>query len=211
MKRCIQALVLALATVTGTAAGAAPLEALQSYFESVNTLRGTFVQTTRNDSGALIERATGHFSLRRPGEFNWVYETPYAQRIVATGKWLWVNDRDLRQVTVRPLGDVLGVGPALLLSGSFHDLREQFHMSVGDDGWIRLQPRNDRWSVQSVRLRMNDGVPGVLRLEDGLGQTVRLELSALERNVTLPEDVFATEVPEGSDLIAPPEYEAQGG
>ncbi|MDZ7809788.1 MAG: outer membrane lipoprotein chaperone LolA [Arhodomonas sp.] len=138
---------------------AASPDELAEFYQSVDSLRGSFVQVTRDEEGRVLERAEGRFVIQRPERFNWLYETPYEQRIVGDGEWLWVHDRDLRQVTVRPVEEVLGVGPALLLSGSLEALEARFRIEPGTGGWITLRPRDDAWDFQSVRLRMDDGLP----------------------------------------------------
>ncbi len=186
------------------------LDALQAYFESVDTLKGGFVQETRDETDTVVESADGDFAISRPGRFDWRYEEPFEQRIVADGRWLYVYDVELDQVTVRGLDRVLGVGPAVLLSGDYANLEENFRMKPGEDGWIELEPKGGDWEFQNVRLRLVDGTPAVVEVEDGLGQTTRLELQELERNVDIDPERLRFSPPEDADLIAPPEYEGEG-
>jgi chaperone LolA len=182
---------------------------LRAYFESVTRLTGSFEQTTRDERDQVVERSTGTFSLARPDRFHWFYQTPFEQRLVSDGDWLYSHDIELSQVTVRPLEEVLGVGPAVVLSGDFSDLKASFRISAGEqDGWYRLEPRDADWDFQSVRLRLDDGIPDVVAVNDGLGQTTRLELADLERNPDIPEARFRFEIPDGVDVIAPDEFDA---
>lgn len=189
------------------AAQAAPKDALQRYYNSVHTLTGEFTQTTRDENGNVVESASGSFAIARPDRFNWHYRTPYEQRIVADGEWLWVYDPGLSQVTVRPLDQVLGVGPALLLSGDYEDLAANFDIHAGQGGTLVLTPVEDRWQFQQVRLRLRDGVPVSVEVDNGMGLVTRLELSDLESNVEIPDSRFRFDVPEGADLVAPPGFE----
>lgn len=200
------ALAVALLVAFGPAQ-AAPEDALQRYYNGVDTLTGEFTQTTRSEDGEVLESAAGSFAIARPNRFNWHYRTPYEQRIVADGEWLRVYDPGLSQVTVRPLEQVLGVGPALLLSGNYDDLATNFEIGAGQDGWLVLTPRQDRWQFQRVRLRLRDGVPVAVAVDSGLGEVTRLELRNLETNVDIPPSRFELEVPEGVDVIAPLDYQ----
>ena len=56
--------------------------------------------------------------LARPDRFRWRYSEPYEQVIVSDGKAVWIYDADLKQVTVRPMGQAMAGSPALLLSSS---------------------------------------------------------------------------------------------
>lgn len=178
------------------------IQELQQYFNSVHSLSGRFIQEIRTESGRLIERSSGEFALARPNRFDWVYETPYRQRIVADGQYLWIYDVALQQVIVRPLDEVLGVGPALLLSGRFSDLRRSFELQNLGSGWIRLQPKSDQqWGFQKLLLHIAQGVPDVIKIHDALGRTMRLELYDLKRNPEFGPQRFQFTPPEGVDVI----------
>ncbi|MDN5849874.1 MAG: outer membrane lipoprotein chaperone LolA [Nitrococcus sp.] len=199
--RLILLLLLILPWEVEAATGA--IAELRQYYDSIHTLTGRFVQETRAEDGNLIDSSSGEFALARPNRFNWLYEEPYRQRIVADGEYLWVYDVALRQVTVRTLDKVLGVGPALLLSGRFSDLRQSFELKELGGGWIRLQPKSGEWGFQQVRLHIAQGVPDVVVVESGLDQTTRLELRDLERNPPLDPQRFRFTAPDGVDVIGP--------
>lgn len=194
-------LLILLVVLPLAAAAEEPVDALERYFESVDTLQGEFVQETIDDAGTVVEEADGTFVIARPERFRWHYETPYEQLIVADGERLWVHDVDLEQVTVRPLDAVLGVGAAQLLSGDFEAMTESFTVVAGEGDWIRLEPTDPAWDFQHVRLRLEDGVPRVMEVRDDIGQTVRISLNRLERNARVDSARFDFEPPEGVDVI----------
>jgi chaperone LolA len=206
----LRIIVLFMGLLAGTAVAAQPLQALKDYFDSVRTLTGSFVQETRDETGTVVDRSTGDFAISRPDRFAWHYRTPFEQRIIADGRWLVIYDVGLQQVTVRPQERVLGVGPAVLLSGDYRTLQENFELRPADDGWIELKPRDGEWEFQSVRLRLVDGIPAVVEVNDGLGQTTRLELHDLEPNVPIDPQRFEFSPPPEADVIAPPEYDGPG-
>lgn len=201
LKKIVMLLVvLSLATVSAQADNRAQLE---TYYTEVQSLSGRFIQETVDDRGELVERTEGTMYIQRPNRFRWEYEAPYEQDIVADGRDLWVHDADLFQVTVRPLEEVLGSGPALMLSGELEDLESQFE--IGSDGdWVTLTPRDEGWEVTAVRLRFVDGVPETVVVMDGMGQENRLELSDVERNPELSSELFDYQVPDDADLIGEP-------
>lgn len=196
----IQALAVLILGVSGTAAADARA-ALESYFNEVESLEGDFEQIVRDEDGRVIEESKGTMAIQRPNQFDWVYETPYAQRIVADGERLWIHDKDLQQVTVRPLEETLGTGPALLLSGDLATLEEQFSIEEDDDGWVVLNPRDEEWEVDGVRLRMSDGVPAEVVVQDGLGQENQLLLQNVRTNEPLDSDRFRFETDDDMDVI----------
>jgi chaperone LolA len=152
-----------------------------------------------------METSRGSLLIQRPDRFRWSYTEPFEQEIVADGKKLWVYDVDLEQVTVRPLTEVLGIGPALLLSGDYAALEENFTIQPAKDGWLELIPKREDWDFQSIRLQMNKGVPQVIEVDSGIGQITRLTLSKLERNPKIDPARFKFTPPPGVDVIAPQE------
>jgi len=195
-------LCFALMMLAGTAY-AQGVQALRDYYQSVQSLSGEFEQTTRNEAGETMESSSGTMYLQRPDRFRWNYREPFEQEIVADGRKLWVYDRELEQVTVRPLSEVLGLGPALLLSGDYKTLEESFTIKNQGKGWVQLIPKREDWDFQSVRLRMVDGVPQVVEVDSGLGQITRLELRQLQRNPKIDPAKFQFVPPRGVDVIAP--------
>ena len=103
-------LALAAAAAVGLAglapAGAAALSSEQktklaevnSYFNSVKTMHGDFIQFGPNG-----ERAEGKFYLARPGKIRFYYNPPSKVDIVADGKSVSVKDRKLATQDIWPL------------------------------------------------------------------------------------------------------------
>ncbi|WP_290647733.1 outer membrane lipoprotein chaperone LolA [Aquisalimonas sp.] len=198
----IAVLVLGLlaAALASTPVAADPRAALESYFNDVDTLEGDFEQVVRDEDGRILEESRGTMAIQRPDRFDWLYEEPFEQRIVADGERLWIHDKDLYQVTVRPLQETLGTGPAVLLSGQLAGLEEQFRIEVDED-WIVLTPRDESWEVEGVRLRIADGVPAEILVRDGLGQENQLILRNVRTNETLNAERFRFEPDDDMDVI----------
>src|SRR5262247_820123 len=110
---------------------------LDKYLDNLHTLRATFLQTLADPHGREIDRASGTLIVQRPGKFSWDIHpqamagdsaganasaaTPAGgagQLMVCDGSNLWFYDRDLQQVTVKPVDTALSATPAMLLSGS---------------------------------------------------------------------------------------------
>jgi outer membrane lipoprotein carrier protein len=176
-----------------------------SYLDGVKTLSASFVQVVRDREGRITERATGTLSVARPDRFRWDYLEPYEQVIVADGRKLWLYDADLQQVTVRGLEEGLGSTPAMLLSGAGR-LNDSFgSLSVEQDGdwtWCRLKPLATTSDFESVSLALGTkGELAGMELVDKLGQTTRIDFSALRKNATLDDKRFRFEPPPGADVI----------
>src|SRR5262249_14922563 len=141
---CAQLLLLDIAL--GAAAPGAT--ALDRYLDGLKSLRVAFSQSVTDARGQKSDQATGELLGLRPGPFRWDIHPARAgesgQLLVADGRNLWFYDRDLSQVTVKPMDAALSATPAMLLSGGA-DVRSAF--DIESDGrregldWVRVTPR----------------------------------------------------------------------
>lgn len=190
---------LLVAAATPAAAASEALEALQGYYERVETLQGDFEQTTRDDRSEVVEQSAGTFVIDRPERFRWSYAEPFPQEIVADGERLWVYDKALSQVTVRPQEQALGSAPAQLLAGDYAGLEAAFEIEA-ESGFVRLTPREEGQAFEEARLRFDGARPTSLEIDDALGQTTRVALSALRVNKPVDGQRLRFEPPEGVDV-----------
>lgn len=98
---------LGLALGLATAAPAAPnlgnlspeqrasLDAINTYFNSITTIEGKFVQTGP-DGG----QTTGYFVIDRPGKLRFRYYPPAQLDIIADGKTVAIDDKKLQEQTL---------------------------------------------------------------------------------------------------------------
>ncbi len=200
LRRLAWMLAVPVLFVASMASAEDPRAELEAYFSDTDSMEGRFTQVVRDEDGRVLEESRGTMAIQRPDRFDWLYSEPFEQRIVADGERLWIHDPDLHQVTVRPLEDTLGTGPAMLLSGRMETLDEHFDMEV-DDGWLVLMPRTDDWNVEGVRLRMSNGVPAEVVVRDGLGQENRLTLEDVTTGVAFDGDRFRFEPDDETDVI----------
>jgi outer membrane lipoprotein carrier protein len=197
-----------LATVLGgfvhAAADAAAVARLDRFFDEVETLEGRFAQEVIDERGEATQRGEGRVWLARPGRFRWEYEKPYPQMILADGERLWIYDKELEQVTVKPQREALGAAPIALLDRR-SDLEAQFEIrSVerrGELEWITLEPVVKDTEFVRVRMGLDGAVIRRMELLDQFGQTTRIVFSDLQVNRPLDPEVFRFDPPEGVDVL----------
>jgi outer membrane lipoprotein carrier protein len=225
---------LALAAGPGAAPGAAAAAQaptpLDRYLKNLRTLRVTFLQTVTDAHGAQVGRASGTLTVERPGKFRWDIQPqgtvagaagagaaapPAAggsagsgQLMVSDGRNLWYYDRDLQQVTVRPVTAALSATPAMLLSGTV-DVRKQFRETSGGrrDGldWVYVEPRSAAADFKSALFGFDrKGALQRMILQDKLGQIVTIVFHDVEVNVPVAARTFTFTVPPGADVIGTP-------
>ena len=209
----LRSLLLAFALVPAAMAEAqTPLDA---YLDRLKTLRAEFSQTVTDSKGRQVQNASGKLVIVRPGKFRWEL-TPHSpagsggaspQLMVADGKNLWFYDRDLEQVSVKPASNALTATPAGLLSGE-GDIRQWFTVSSAGrrDGydWVKVVPKQSDADFREAQLAFDKTDLRRMMLKDKLGQTVRLDFLASERNPTIPETDVKFSPPAGADVIGTP-------
>jgi len=199
---------------------------LDKYLDNLRTLRATFLQTLADPHGREIDRASGTLIVQRPGKFSWDIRpqpVPAAaagagtaaapagggagQLMVCDGVNLWFYDRDLQQVTVKPVDTALSATPAMLLSGAV-DVRKSFTLApVGErEGldWVLVEPAGAQADFRSALFGFEHGELRRLILEDKLDQTATIVFEKIDRNGSVrPAEVSFTP-PAGVDVIGTP-------
>jgi len=220
-----------------SAASQAPTP-LDRYLKSLKTLRVRFLQTVADAHGAEVGRSSGTLIVERPGgaaDLRAVGIHPPStaqgavagaaagergadaaqanapesgQLMVCDGRNLWYFDRDLQQVTVRPMTAALSATPAMLLSGTV-DVRQHFtETNAGRrDGldWVYVEPRSAQADFKSALFGFDaKGTLQRMILEDKLGQTVTIIFQDVAVNVPVPAAEVAFTPPPGADVIGTP-------
>jgi outer membrane lipoprotein carrier protein len=173
---------------------------LRVFVEGTRAAHGEFTQrTTRTDgpSGRSEQgrpeqsrpeaprTVSGRFAFARPGRFRWEVIRPDDQLIVSDGKQVWFHDRDLDQVSVRPLGDSIGSSPAAILFGSDAIEREFAVRDMGvRDGaaWIEATPHRKDAGFERIAIGLRQGLPVAMEIRDAFGQLTRLSFDSVRRD-----------------------------
>jgi outer membrane lipoprotein carrier protein len=177
---------------------------LDAFFKGLKTMRAEFVQTLVDAEQRVKEESEGVMLLSRPGRFRLDYSKPYSQLYVADGTRIWMYDKDLEQVTVRPQEEALGSTPAMLLSGS-EPLERNFTLQeLGDhEGytWIDLKPKQKDATFAYIRLALEGDVIRAMEMVDNFGQMTRLFFHTVSRNPQVETGAFRFTPPPGVDVV----------
>jgi outer membrane lipoprotein carrier protein len=196
----------ALLASLGVAHAALPAgtDSLRQFFTNVKTVNARFNQVVLDEALNTIQESSGTLWIDRPDKFRWDYDSPSKQEIVSDGEKIWVYDKDLEQVTVRPLAGGLGYTPAVLLAGRGR-LEDNFVVkplgAQGDLEWAQLIPKNKDGGFESVRIGFEQGKLRVLEMVDGFGNTTRVTLKAAKENVKIDPAKFQFTPPKGVDVV----------
>ena len=195
---------LLLAFFSGNTLAASAEEELRQFVENVRTLSGRFVQTQLDEHGELVSSGAGLVAIAKPGRFRWAYDQPYEQLMVCDGQTIWAYDPDLKQVTVRPVGETLAGTPAELLAQKAK-LAENFTIKdLGEKNGLRivaLEPKAEQSDFKSIELWLKAGVPQRLRFSDPLGGMTEVELRDVKVNTALDDKQFRFTPPKGVEVV----------
>ena len=209
---------LLFAWVPHLALAAAAPSPLDSYLDNLKTLRATFRQTLVDAHGRETDRATGTLIVERPGKFSWEIHPQTedktatstgagGQLMVSDGRNLWFLDRDLDQVTVKPVDAVLSATPAMLLSGTV-DVRKNFKITPAGqrDGldWVLVEPNGTDADFRRALFGFARGDLKRMILDDKLGQTATIVFDRVERNGPVSPAEVSFTPPSGADVIGTP-------
>jgi outer membrane lipoprotein carrier protein len=217
------AVVLSLACFSSFAAGLAPSATddthtvLDSWLAGLKSLRTQFTQTTKDSQGHQTGQASGELLVLRPGRFRWESHdnagaaagsgpagADSGQVLIADGRNVWFYDRDLQQVTVRPVDAALSATPIMLLSGGA-DVRNAFEITDAGakDGlaWLRIKPRAADADFRQAVLGFAGGELRQMILEDKLGQQSTLTFSRSQRNAPVSSAEVSFTPPKGVDIL----------
>lgn len=179
-------------------------ESLRRFFSGVQTINSRFTQVVLDEALNTIQESSGMLWIDRPDKFRWDYDAPFRQEIVGDGERIWVYDKELEQVTVRPLAGGLGYTPAVLLAGR-GKLEDNFSVKpLGMQGnleWAQLVPKNKDGGFESIRIGFEGGKLRVLEMLDGFGNTTRVTLQAPKENVKIEPAKFRFTPPPGVDVV----------
>ena len=180
------------------------LSTLERFFAEFQSLEARFSQEIFDDQGESLQRSTGDVQLSRPGRFRWQYGKPFEQLILADGKKLWIYDKELEQVSVKPLSEALGNAPIMLLVEG-RPLEEEF--VIEDIGvsqglnWVELQPKVRDTEFNTVQLGFDQASVREMILHDQFGQRTVIKFDDVETNPSFSDETFRFDIPPGADVI----------
>lgn len=184
----------------------APLSLLMRYLSPITSLQADFRQQTLDARQQSLQAFTGRLLLVREGPQLW-WETyaPNEQILRVRDDTLWTLDIALEQLVIQPLGELWQQSPALLLTGSEHEITQRFEVELLENESISasfaLIPRNPSDTLERIELRFFEGEPERIRLLDSFQQTTLLVFENRVLNVTIADDQFEFDTPTHFDVI----------
>ncbi len=187
--------------------GSDAIQQLDKFFNDVNSFEGQFTQIVYDDSGEVVQEASGDVALDKPGKFRWQYLKPYPQLILADGEYLWIYDEELLQASAKPIDTALGNAPIMLLT-NVRPLTDDFN--IKDDGtkdglnWVELTPLVQDTEFVKIHIGLNEKGVDTMILQDHFSQKTVIQFENLKTNVAFGAKQFKFVAAEGVDVVGYP-------
>lgn len=160
---------------------------VSTYFNKLENLRGTFVQTTADN-----KRMRGRFYVKKPGRLRFEYNLPSRQLIVSDGKMLQIMDLDMNTddriaLDQTPFRLLLRKDVDLLRDASILEVQEAADLII-----LAMQDKSPD-APGTIRLFMTKGAELELKewvTTDSQGADTRVELTNLTRPEELDAELF---------------------
>ncbi|RUM95027.1 MAG: outer membrane lipoprotein carrier protein LolA [Thiothrix sp.] len=182
-------------------------ERLNHFMQNVKTLDTAFTQEVMSEDGEITQASQGRFMLSRPGKFRWEYQKPTPQEIISDGMSLWIYDKELEQVTVKPLSEVIGSSPAAILMQQ-SDLSKDYQIldQSSQEGldWVALNPLDKNGDFIQILIGLNAKGIQAMDLHDQFGQITKIRFQQSEFNTSINGENFKFTPPVGVDVIGQP-------
>lgn len=160
---------------------------VSDYFNQINDLQGTFVQTS-----SANERSKGRFYVKRPGRLRFDYAAPSKLRIVSDGEWLTIEDLEDIQNTQRYSLDSTPF--RMLLRKDVDLLRDANILDVSRGEDVVILTLTDKKDGSSGQIRLFFTIPEFMLKEwiitDPQGLDTRVEIANLDLDKTINPEIF---------------------
>ncbi|GAB7126686.1 outer membrane lipoprotein chaperone LolA [Silvimonas sp. JCM 19000] len=175
---------------------------LKQFLANTHSLQAQFNQTVTGKGKA--QNSSGTVAIAIPGKFRWEYQKPYQQMIVGDGQQVWLYDPDLKQATVKDMGNALESSPAAILAGDTGWEKNYTLRTLADKDnmtWLEATPKRADSSFEVVRLGFANGQIAQMDLLDKFGQTTQIRFSQITRNPKLDASLFHFTPPKDADVV----------
>ncbi len=162
------------------------IASINAYFNTMTTMQGTFLQTDADN-----KQKRGKFVFERPGKVRFDYNLPSKQKIISDGKYLAIEDHDLRTSDRYPLESTPF---RMLLAKDVDFLRDARIISLDQGPDVIILAIEDKSQDAGGQIRLFFSKPDLQLKEwiitDPQGLNTRIQITELKLNETVSADLF---------------------
>jgi outer membrane lipoprotein carrier protein len=172
-------------------------QSLLTTVAEMKTFSADFKQEMSADGRVVSTPESGFMQVMSPGLFYWSTDD---QVIYVRDDKVIIYDKELAQVTIRPLDASLDQLPLMLLFGKADDALEGFEVTQQGE-YYSLAPISDNAMIEEIIIGFNEGALANLQIIGAIGQETAVSFSNQKTNTPLGEALFQEKIPPGVDVV----------
>ena len=197
-------LALGLSCIAPTyAAAPTSAETLQATLNKIHTMKAHFTQIVYQGK-RKIQTTKGTMAWLKPDRFRWEAHSPNQELLIADGEQLWIYEKDLQQVTVKPLSKIRGTPGAVFLGGHFNTIAAHYTITSQQKKHniiYHLQAKDEDEDFSTLTLTFHDLYLLTMQFSDQLGHRSVIQFTQIHVNSHLSTHYFTFKPPAGVDIL----------
>ena len=167
------------------------------FFNSLESLKANFTQTTNSDTYALFSTTSGTFAFKRPQQLRWHTTQPNEQILLLNNEELWLIDTELEQASLQQIQDLSQTPLYWLINkpDTMQNLPVFSHRQEGVD-WYTTNT-----STQVLKFGFKDNLLHTISLKNELDQTIVIAFDQLQTNPRIKPEIFKLSLDPNFDII----------
>ena len=188
---------LALLSVFWVNTALASNHKFSDFFNSLESLKANFTQTTYSDTHSLLSSASGTLTFGRPQQLHWHTTQPNEQILLLNNDELWLVDAELEQASLQKIQD-LSKTPLYWLINKPSSLQ---HLPIFSHQENQVDWYTANTSTQALKFGFKDNLLHAISLKNELEQTVLINFDQLVVNPEINPEIFVLELNPNFDII----------
>jgi len=163
------------------------------FFNSLESLKANFTQTTYSDTHSLLSTASGTLAFKRPQQLRWHTTQPNEQILLLNNNELWLIDTELEQASLQQIQD-LSKTPLYWLINKPNSMNNPPTFSYKKKGV-------DWYTTQTLKFGFKEGLLYAISLKNEIDQTILISFDWLIVNPKINQKIFVLTLDPTFDVI----------
>ncbi|MDG2354133.1 MAG: outer-membrane lipoprotein carrier protein LolA [Gammaproteobacteria bacterium] len=167
------------------------------FFNSLESLKANFTQTTYSDTHSLLSSTSGTLTFKRPQQLHWHTTQPNEQILLLNNNELWLIDTELEQASLQQVQDLSKTPLYWLISkpDTIKNLPNFSHSQMGVDWYTASTP------AHALKFGFKNGLLQAISLKNELEQTILISFDRLVVNPEINPEIFVLALNPNFDII----------
>lgn len=163
------------------------------FFNSLESLKANFTQTTHSETGALIQTTSGTLDFQRPAQLRWHTTQPNEQILLLNNNELWLIDIELEQASLQQIQDFSQTPLYWLINkpSAMKNPPAFYHKNKGID-W---------YTNPALKFGFKGDLLHAISLKNELGQTILITFNQIDTQPNINPNIFELRLGSDFDVV----------